>query len=72
MCIKARNLQDSKILIVTTTSALYQWQNEYERWLEEQARLAEDEEPDGYWDWALSGDYDEISDETVEAIRGYK
>lgn len=34
MCIKARNLQNSKILIVTTTSALYQWQNEYERWLE--------------------------------------
>ena len=32
----------------------------------------QDEEPDGYWDWALSGDYDELSDETVEAIRGYK
>ena len=47
-------------------------EEEYERWLEEHARLAEDEEPDGYWDWALSGDYDEISDETVEAIRGYK
>lgn len=41
---------------------------EYEEWLEEQARLAEDEEPDGYWDWALSGDYDEISDETLKAI----
>lgn len=23
----------------------------------------DDEEPDGYWDWALSGDYDEIDDE---------
>lgn len=47
-------------------------EEEYERWLEEQARLVEDEEPDGYWDWALSGDYDEISDETLEAIRRYK
>jgi len=27
-----------------------------------------DEEPDDYWDWLLSGDYDEISDETLEAI----
>lgn len=43
-------------------------EEEYERWLEEQARLAKDEEPDGYWDWALSGDYDEIDDETLEAI----
>ena len=31
--IKLRNLQDSRILIVTTASSLYQWKDEYERWL---------------------------------------
>lgn len=35
---------------------------------DEWAPCMQDEEPDGYWDWALSGDYDEISDETLEAI----
>ncbi len=31
--IKLRNLQDKKILIITTASSVYQWKEEYERWL---------------------------------------
>lgn len=31
--IKLRNLQNEKILIVTTASSIYQWKEEYERWL---------------------------------------
>ena len=31
--IKLRNLEDEKILIVTTASSIYQWKDEYEKWL---------------------------------------
>ena len=31
--IKLRKLEDSKVLIVTTASSLFQWKEEYEKWL---------------------------------------
>lgn len=31
--IKLRNLEDEKILIITTASSIYQWKDEYEKWL---------------------------------------
>lgn len=41
MCIKERHMQDKKILIVTTSSALYQWQAEYQKWLNEPCLVAD-------------------------------
>ena len=32
--VKIRNLQDDRILIVTTASSLYQWKDEYEKWID--------------------------------------
>lgn len=37
--IKLRNLQDEKILIVTTASSIYQWKEEYEKWLEKPCQI---------------------------------
>ena len=44
----------------------------YEDWIDSETQRELDEEPDCYWDWALSGDYDEINDETLEAINDIK
>lgn len=33
MTIKERGLEDTRVLVITTSSALYQWKNEYTRWL---------------------------------------
>lgn len=33
MCIKKRGLENSRVLIVTTASTVYQWADEYETWL---------------------------------------
>ena len=37
--IKLRNLQDERILIVTTASSIYQWKEEYERWLKKPCEI---------------------------------
>lgn len=34
MTVKAKGLDDKRILIITTNSALYQWQDEYRQWLD--------------------------------------
>lgn len=41
MCIKERNLEDSRVLIITTASTLYQWKDEYERWLNRECLVAD-------------------------------
>lgn len=41
MCVKARNMQDKKILIITTASGIYQWQDEYHRWLNRECLVAD-------------------------------
>lgn len=41
MCIKERKMHDSKILIITTSSALYQWQEEYTNWLHKDCLVAD-------------------------------
>lgn len=37
--IKLRNLQDKRILIITTASSIYQWKEEYEKWLEKPCQI---------------------------------
>lgn len=37
--IKLRNLQDKRILIITTASSVYQWKNEYEKWLQKPCQI---------------------------------
>ena len=37
--IKLRNLQNERILIVTTASSIYQWKNEYEKWLNKSCQI---------------------------------
>ena len=37
--IKLRNLQDDRILIITTASSIYQWKEEYERWLNKPCQI---------------------------------
>ena len=32
--VKIRNLQDDRVLIITTASSLYQWKDEYEKWID--------------------------------------
>lgn len=37
--IKLRRLQEERILIITTASSVYQWKEEYEKWLEKPCQL---------------------------------
>ena len=37
--IKLRNLQDQRILIITTASSIYQWKEEYEKWLKKPCQI---------------------------------
>ncbi len=37
--IKLRRLQEERILIITTASSLYQWKEEYEKWLEKPCQI---------------------------------
>ena len=37
--IKLRNLQNERILIITTASSIYQWKEEYEKWLEKPCQI---------------------------------
>lgn len=37
--IKLRNLENEKILIITTASSLYQWKEEYEKWLSKDCQI---------------------------------
>lgn len=37
--IKKRKLEDQRILIITTASSLYQWKEEYERWLQKPCQI---------------------------------
>ena len=37
--IKLRRLQDHRILIITTASSVYQWKEEYEKWLEKPCEI---------------------------------
>ncbi len=37
--VKLRNLQDARILIITTASSIYQWKEEYERWLNKPCQI---------------------------------
>ena len=37
--IKLRNLQNKRILIITTASSIYQWKEEYEKWLEKPCQI---------------------------------
>ena len=37
--IKLRKLEDEKILIITTASSIYQWKDEYEKWLKRPAMV---------------------------------
>lgn len=37
--VKIRNLQDEKVLIITTASSVYQWKEEYEKWLEKPCQI---------------------------------
>lgn len=41
MCIKERGMLDKKILIITTSSAIYQWKDEYKRWLNTDCLIAD-------------------------------
>lgn len=34
MTVKERGLEDTRVLVITTSSALYQWKNEYTNWLD--------------------------------------
>ena len=37
--VKLRGLENEKILIITTASSIYQWKDEYERWLEKPCQI---------------------------------
>lgn len=37
--VKLRNLENKRVLIVTTASSIYQWKNEYETWLEKPCEI---------------------------------
>ncbi len=39
--IAAKHLEDTKVIIITTKSSLYQWKYEYERWLQRPCVIAE-------------------------------
>ncbi len=37
--VKLRHLEDKRILIITTASSIYQWKNEYEKWLNRSCQI---------------------------------
>lgn len=39
--LKAKGLQDAKILVITTASAIYQWKDEYEKWMQRECLVCD-------------------------------